>query len=923
MKRVGSSTLIMVGLLVIGLSTWATLEVSADTSGVWKPTGSMATSRRHFPLYTLPDGRILVVGGTDTTGVDGTASVFYETAEIYDPAIGTWTATGSLTTGGRALHTAATLRDGRILITGGWNGSTALSSAEIYDPASGTFSATDSMLMARANHRAGVLFDGRVLITGGFDSGGTPIASAEIYDPATGTFSGTARPLAEGRYAHSTNQVGDGKVLVAGGFGTGGGELATAELFDPLTETFTPAGSLAHARARHNAVVLPTGKVLIIGGHGGGGVLGSTELYDPDSNMFTAGPTLNQARQSASAYLLPSGLVLVSAGNNNPSGHWDIQTDFLSSAELYDPATQIFTPTGSKITATSNGNSVLLWTGKLLAMGGGTNAAEFYTPEMPGTPETWVATGNMGSARTGHLWNLLDDGRVLIIGGLNSAGNPTASAEVYDYWAGKFFLTGNMAVARQHHRTVLLYTGKVLVTGGRPSATTGVLDSAELYDPVSGTFTAAGNMLRFRRLHRMTPLPNGKVLITGGLGGTSQSANNLVGIAELYDPATGMFTQTSGNMITARRSHQAVLLPTGKVLIAGGYGSGGVLLKSAELYNPATDTFSATGNMITARSPFLNRLHNGKILVSGGSDAGGTPIQALEIYDPATETFTAAGNGLVARDGDRVTRLDNGKPMFVGGQTTAADTSVTNSAELYNPLSGKFSPTGSLITGRQDFAQVTLPNGRVLVAGGLAANGSVLSSAELYTPLIADVFDDVPINYWAYDSILTIYKAQITAGCSQDPPMYCPGNDVTREEMAVFIIRALDEVPADGYCGSMAPFSDVSADRWSCKYIKRLVELGITSGTGQGMFGPGDTVTREQMAVFLTRALNEVPSEGYCGAEGPFTDVPSSWWSCKYVKRLVELGITAGIGQGLYGLGNPVKRDQMAVFISRAFIGMK
>jgi len=101
-----------------------------------------------------------------------------------------------------------------------------------------------------------------------------------------------------------------------------------------------------------------------------------------------------------------------------------------------------------------------------------------------------------------------------------------------------------------------------------------------------------------------------------------------------------------------------------------------------------------------------------------------------------------------------------------------------------------------------------------------------------------------------------------------------------------------------------------------------LVELGITSGIGGGLFDPEGTVTREQMAAFLTRALDEVPADGYCGTEGPFTDVPYGLWSCKYVKRLVELGITAGIGEGLYGPGNPVTRAQMAVFLARAFLGM-
>jgi hypothetical protein len=200
---------------------------------------------------------------------------------------------------------------------------------------------------------------------------------------------------------------------------------------------------------------------------------------------------------------------------------------------------------------------------------------------------------------------------------------------------------------------------------------------------------------------------------------------------------------------------------------------------------------------------------------------------------------------------------------------------------------------------------------------------------DIYANRVGNVFPDIPFGYWAENYISAIYNTGVTTGCAQDIPdtpederRYCSEDPVTREQMAVFITRALDQVPEDGYCGSTAPFTDVSPDRWSCKYVKRLVELGITVGIGQGFFGPEDTVTREQMAVFLTRALDEVPSDGYCGTEDPFTDVPYSWWSCKYVKRLMELEITAGIGEGLYGPGDPVTRAQMAVFLSRAFLGM-
>ena len=235
-------------------------------------------------------------------------------------------------------------------------------------------------------------------------------------------------------------------------------------------------------------------------------------------------------------------------------------------------------------------------------------------------------------------------------------------------------------------------------------------------------------------------------------------------------------------MNTARYLHMATLLYTGTVLIVGGIGAGSVLLNSAELYDPATNTFTVTGNMIAARNtPLLTRLPNGKVLVVGGSDAAGNPIQALEIYDPATGTFTAAGNMSVARDGHRVWRLDNGKPLIVGGTTTAVATSVTASAELYNHVTGRVSATGSLITGRQDFAQTSLPHGRILVAGGLAADGTVLSSAELYTPLIADEVDttitsgpDALTNMTSATFTFTSTPAGGTFTCSLDGSPFVP-----------------------------------------------------------------------------------------------------------------------------------------------------
>ena len=189
--------------------------------------------------------------------------------------------------------------------------------------------------------------------------------------------------------------------------------------------------------------------------------------------------------------------------------------------------------------------------------------------------------------------------------------------------------------------------------------------------------------------------------------------------------------------------------------------------------------------------------------------------------------------------------------------------------------------------------------------------------------IIQTVFSDLPTGHWADDSIMAIYDAGITTGCSQNPLRFCPGDNVTREQMAAFITRALDQVPADGYCGTTNPFSDVAHDRWSCKYIKRLAELGISSGYGDGRFGPNDFVTREQMAVFLTRALDMAPEDGYCRVANPFTDVAYDRWSCKNIKRLAELGITTGYGDGRFGPEAYVTREQMAVFLTRALTALE
>ena len=198
---------------------------------------------------------------------------------------------------------------------------------------------------------------------------------------------------------------------------------------------------------------------------------------------------------------------------------------------------------------------------------------------------------------------------------------------------------------------------------------------------------------------------------------------------------------------------------------------------------------------------------------------------------------------------------------------------------------------------------------------GIALGSPSSVTVTLYNNVPAVPFPDTSGN-WAASYINAIYGAGITTGCGGGN--YCPSQNVTRDQMAAFIIRAKEGEPA-ATCAT-PPFTDVPISDGFCKYVKRMLDLSITTGCGSGNYCPTQNVTRDQMAAFIIRAKEGEPA-ATC-ATPPFTDVPISDGFCKYVKRMVALNITTGCGGGNYCPSQTVTRDQMAVFLARAFLGM-
>jgi hypothetical protein len=271
-----------------------------------------------------------------------------------------------------------------VLLAGGELSGTSLATAELYDPASGTFTATGNLNVPRHNHTATLLNDGTVLIAGGSSRIGrnppTKVPCAELYDPAAKSFKLTGC-LGTARDEHTATLLNNGKVLIAGGNANPpGGYLASAELYDPATSAFTPAGMMGKTRYLHTATLLKNGMVLIAGGADAtrnAGAIADAELYNPESGAFVATGKLQAARYRPTALLLNTGAVLLAGGGD--------EQGYLGSAELYNPTTQTFVATGTLKVARLGHKMVLLKDGTVLVVagqgeGGDLASAELYDP---------------------------------------------------------------------------------------------------------------------------------------------------------------------------------------------------------------------------------------------------------------------------------------------------------------------------------------------------------------------------------------------------------------------------------------------------------------------------------------------------------------------------------------------------------------
>jgi hypothetical protein len=549
-----------------------------------------------------------------------------------------------------------------------------------------------------------------------------PQSSSQLFNPIS--FAWTAGPsMTSGRFAHSAVLLTSGKVLVVGGADQRDPErlIDTAEIFDPSAGRWLSAGSIGTPRKQFTLTALADGGALVTGGLAADGwtVLSTTMLYNPDKNQWSPGPDLASARTAHAAAVLADGRVLVTGGAD--------QSGRLASSEMFNSSANSWSATGALSTARSNHLAISLRSGRILAIGGSGRSDALASTELFDPLAKGFQASPRAPAGPGH-WQL-------------AAKKPIPADAYFD-------------------SAQVLPDGRVLVVPAHDGA------HFQVYDPKFDTWTTPfsretpqcdacgiGYAGPYPPFFIAAPLANSKVLL---LTVDPQKVNATK--AEVIDLTSGNATPAaSPGKIDQSRLR---LLPDGRIwLTALQQGD-----RHAVLYDPNTDRWTATSDVpleltgTNSDMQTVTAIPGRRVLVTGS--------QKAMAYDPASGGWTDAGSFPGAWSQFSATGLPSGDVLLAGGTLVVSTTpdgapisAATSQVMRWNHATGKIAQAEKMPMGLYDHSAALLANGRVVLAGGADAIG-VHTSADPVTT--TEVYDPLA-HSWTFGAPLPVARWQAIA----------------------------------------------------------------------------------------------------------------------------------------------------------------
>lgn len=680
-----SSSSRRLGLLSLAVFVFGAPQRTAAMG--FSATESLANERQDFASTRLPDGSVLVCGGTGSNRL-------LSACERYDPLTEQWQAEGALNVA-RRFFTLTALNDGRVVAIGGEDLAGPLLTAEVYNTQTHTWTLSGPLSEARRNHAAVRLANGWVLVSGGQGANGE-LASAELWNPTRRDFR-AGGTLATARAGHAAFVQTSGTVVVLGGRRSGAA-LASVERYNPAVNGWTEVGSLLVPRADFAAVAVDSERIFLCGGSDGTHqALASCELFDAIELASQPRAAMHVARRGLGLVHIQGELVWAVGGEGEAG-------PVRASSEVYNPSLDrwfatglMSTPRSGVVAAMANDNRILVAAGAA-ASGPSASAELFFTGVGRWTPVN-TALSQCASQNSA----LLADGRLLIAGGLQNCSAPVLYDRATDYWA----TSGPLTTLIGMHTLTALPDGRAVAMGTiYPNMT--AVDKGEIYDPLQDTWSPIADLAQQRGGEfEATLMQNGRLLVTGGYRFAD------IAIAEAYD-ATFDSWWPAGTMLQGRRLHSGLLLADGRLLICGGIAGdyfAGTLrtLASCETFDPVAGHWSAGPQLNQARASYgLAVLGDGALLAAAGHN-----VRSAELLEAGSAAWRLTGATSGSSERVRAFRLPRGAVLLVSRSTSVGvydpDTEAwwpTNDIGAHGPAGPL--PTGEVMVGPQEFGVASI-----------------------------------------------------------------------------------------------------------------------------------------------------------------------------------------------------------------------